>query len=460
MFFAASGAPARGPALTGAPGHLRAMSASVVAIIGRPNVGKSTFFNRVLGERRAVVHDRPGVTRDRNAVRAEWSGRSFLLIDTGGFLPDSSVGRDRRVREQAEAAIGLAHLVVFMVDAKTGPTDLDRAIAQSLRRRRAPCLLVVNKVDRPGDPALHEFHRLGLGEPIAISSENGFGIGDLLDRVIGALPPETEPESRPEARIAIVGRPNVGKSSIVNALLGESRMIGEPEAGTTVDAIDSRWKTAAGEFLLVDTAGIRRQAHFGDESEFFATLRALNALERADVAGLVVDATQGFQRQEARLAHSALDAGCSLLLIYNKWDLVEGREAAWKRLLEERAQRYPTLADVPALPVSALQRTHLGRLPATLQKRVTEHQRKVSTRELNEWLKRAQARRGVGSTRLGRVPKIYYVTQTRIGPPEFTLFVNEPSRLSENYRRYLWQHLTAHFGFTGTPVRLRMRRSD
>jgi GTP-binding protein len=444
----------------GAPAPSRLMAAPVVAIIGRPNVGKSTFFNRVLGERRAVVHDRPGITRDRNAARAEWSGRSFLLVDTGGFLPDSSQDRDRRVREQAEAAIGLAGLVVFMVDAKTGPTDLDQAIAHGLLRHGTPSLLVVNKVDRPGDPALHEFHRLGLGEPIAISSENGFGIGDLLDEILTRLPRETEPSRRPLARIAIIGRPNVGKSSIVNALLGESRMIVEPEAGTTVDAIDSTWKTPAGEFTLVDTAGIRREAHFGDEAEFFATLRALSALERADIAGLVIDATRGFQRQEARLAHAALEAGCSLLLIYNKWDLMEDREVAWKRLLEERAERYPTLSDVPALPVSALERTHLGRLPKALEKRVTEHQRKITTRELNDWLKLAQAKRQVTSTKLGRSPRIYYMTQTRTGPPEFTLFVNEPSRLSDNYRRYLWQHFTDHFGFAGTPVRFRVRKSD
>jgi len=436
------------------------MSAPVVAIIGRPNVGKSTFFNRVLGERRAVVHDRPGVTRDRNAAHAEWAGRRFLLVDTGGFVPDSSEGRDQRVRDQAEVAIELAQVVLFMVDAKAGPTDLDRAIANGLRKRKIGCLLVVNKVDRPTDPALHEFHRLGLGEPVSISSENGFGIGDLLDRVLALLPEESGAPESSAPRIAIVGRPNVGKSSIVNALLGESRMIVEPEAGTTMDAIDSRWTTPAGEFVLVDTAGIRRQAHFKDEPEFFSTLRALAALERGDVAGLVVDAAQGFQRQEARLAHNALEAGCSVLLIYNKWDLIENRDLTWKHLLAARAERYPTLRDVPALPVSALDRTHLGRLPSALEKRVLEHRRKLSTRELNQWLKLAQARRAVTSTSLGRVPRIYYVTQTRNGPPELTLFVNEPSRLSENYQRYLLQHLTAHFGFKGTPVRLRVRKSD
>ena len=296
--------------------------------------------------------------------------------------------------------------------------------------------------------------------PFPISSENGHAIGDLLDKVLEKLPRETERQPDPTARIAIVGRPNVGKSSIVNALLGESRMIVEPQAGTTVDAVDSRWKTPSGDFILVDTAGIRRQAHFGDESEFFATLRAMNALERADVAGLVVDATQGFQRQEARLAHHALDAGCSLLLIYNKWDLMKDRDAQWKRLQEARGQRYAMLTDVPSIPVSALERTHLGKLPSVLQKRVLEHARKLSTREINNWLKLAQARRQPGTTKAGRGPRIYYATQTRTGPPEITLFVNEPARLAENYRRYLWSHFCEHFGFSGTPVRLRVRRSD
>jgi len=436
------------------------MSAPVIAIIGRPNVGKSTFFNRVLGERRAVVHDRPGVTRDRNAVRADWTGRSFLLVDTGGFLPASAEGRDARVREQAEAAIGLAHVVLFMVDAKTGATDLDAAIAQNLRKRRTPSVIVVNKVDKPGDPVVHDFHRLGLGDPFPISSENGFGIGDLLDRVIAMLPADAVLQDDPENRIAIVGRPNVGKSSIVNALLGESRMIVEAEAGTTVDSVDSRWHTPHGDFVLVDTAGIRRQAQYGDDSEFFATVRALNALERADVACLVVDATHGFQKQEARLVHSAFDAGCSVLLAYNKWDLVENREQEWKRLTDERTRRFPTLEEVPTIFVSATAGVRLAKLPGVLHQRLKEHGRKLSTGQLNQWLRSAQARLQPGSTSEGRAPRLYYATQTGTGPPEITVFVNAPSRLSENYRRYLWLHMTRHFDFHGTPVRLRFKKSD
>lgn len=436
------------------------MSAPVVAIIGRPNVGKSTLFNRVIGERKAVTHDRPGVTRDRNAVRTEWLTRAFVLVDTGGFLPASSEGRDADIRRQAEMAIGLADSIVFLVDAHTGVTDLDMAIAQQLRKLGRPTLVVVNKVDKPGDTIVHEFHSLGLGEPMPIAAEGGFGIGDMLDAILAMLPEETGEEERPDARVAIVGRPNVGKSSLVNALLGEERVLVEPRAGTTVDAIDAPWATPFGNFMLVDTAGIRRQAEFDDQAEFYATMRALHALERADVACLVVDTKEGFQKQEARLAHHALEAGCAVLLLYNKWDLVEDREVAWKEVQKERARRFPTLADLPAHPVSATENIHLAKLPEYIAQRAEENSRRISTGKLNEWLTDVQRRRAVPSNSEGRAPKIYYVTQTGVRPPTFTFFVNAPSRLSDNYRRYLWGHFTEHFGFKGTPLRFKVKKSE
>jgi GTP-binding protein len=294
--------------------------------------GKSTFFNRVLGERRAWSTTARDHARPQRGAR-QWSGRSFMLVDTGGFLPAARPGdaagtaRDARVRGQAEVAIDLAAVVLFMVDAKTGVTDLDQAIADGLRKKVTQSLLVVNKLDKPGDAAVHEFHALGLGEPFGISSENGTNIGDLLDRVLAMLPPERTAAGPPSPRIAIVGRPNVGKSSLVNALLREERMIVEPAPGTTMDAVDATWKTAAGSSRWW-TPRASAPAHFDDDPS--STRRcALNALERADVAGLVVDATAGFHLQEARLAHEALEAGCSLLLLYNKWDLVTERDAAW-----------------------------------------------------------------------------------------------------------------------------------
>jgi GTP-binding protein len=437
-----------------------APGAPVVAIIGRPNVGKSTFFNRVLGTRRAVVHDRPGITRDRNAARAEWAGRSFMLVDTGGFLPGSSQPRDAMVRHQAEQAIELADAVLFMTDARSGVTDLDGAIAKNLRRHGARCLVVVNKVDKPEAPVAQEFYRLGLGEPRAISAENGTGIGDLLDDVVALLPERAAPSDDGVPRVAIVGRPNVGKSSLVNALLGEERVLVEPSPGTTMDPIDARWSTAQGEFVLVDTAGIRRQARFADQSEFYASMRAMQALERADVACLVVSATEGFQSQDARLAQHAFDAGRAVLLIYNKWDLADEREARWKRLLDERRRRYPTLADLPAVPVSATAGINLRRLPGLVHERWSEMTRTIPTPQLNRFLAAVQRKRQAPSNAQGRAPRLYYIAQTGTRPPEFTVFVNAPDRLNASYRRFLWSQLAERFDFHGTPLRLRFKRSQ
>jgi GTP-binding protein len=437
------------------------MPIPVVSIIGRPNVGKSTFFNRVLGERRAVVHDRPGVTRDRNAAHAEWGGRSFLLVDTGGFLPHAGAGMDAVVRRQAETALQNSDVVLFMVDARTGVTDLDVDIARLLRRRGAPSLVVVNKADRPESPVAHEFHRLGLGDPAAVSSEQGFGVGDLLDRLVPLFPPPSqEAEAEAATHVAIIGRPNVGKSSLVNALLGEERMIVHDQPGTTVDAVDSRWDTPRGSFVLVDTAGIRQQPHFREQTEFYSVLRALHALTRAQVAALVVDATQGFQSQDARLAQDAYEAGCALLLIYNKWDLLGEREENWKRLLRERAERYPTLADAPALPVSATSGLHLGKLAGMLAERGRQASRRITTAKLNDWLQGVQRRQSAPSNRVGRAPRIYYMTQTGVRPPEFTLYANRPSLVNASYRRFLFSRFAEHFGFQGCPVRIRVRKSE
>ncbi|HET9327668.1 MAG TPA: ribosome biogenesis GTPase Der [Candidatus Eisenbacteria bacterium] len=437
-----------------------AAGAPVIAIIGRPNVGKSTFFNRVLGTRRAVVHDRPGITRDRNAARTDWAGRTFVLVDTGGFLPGSAEARDAVVRRQAEQAIDLADAVIFLTDGRTGVTDLDSAIAQNLRKRSVPCLVAVNKVDRPDAPMAQEFFRLGLGEPMAISAENGTGIGDLLDAVLSLVPKRPAPPEDKAPRVAIIGRPNVGKSSLVNALLREDRVIVEPKPGTTMDPIDAPWATPVGPFVLVDTAGIRRQARFADDTEFYASMRALQALERADVACLVVDANEGFQAQDARLVQEAFDAGCAVLLVYNKWDLIEGRETRWKSLSEERSEQYPSLADLPALPISATKGTNLHRLPVQLLGLHEQTTRRIPTSQLNQFLTSVQRERQVPSNRLGREPRLYYMKQTGKRPPEFTVFVNAPDRLNASYRRFLWSRLTERFEFRGVPVRLRFRRSQ
>jgi GTP-binding protein len=295
---------------------------------------------------------------------------------------------------------------------------------------------------------------------MAISAENGTGIGDLLDAIMSLVPLRPEPPEEEAPRVAIIGRPNVGKSSLVNALLREERVIVEPRPGTTVDPIDARWVTSIGPFMLVDTAGIRRQARFPDQTEFYASMRALQALERADIACLVLDASEGFQNQDARLAQESFDAGCAVLLAYNKWDVVEGREVRWKALTADRTRRYPSLGDLPALPISATVGTNLHRLPAQLLSLWKQTTRRIPTPQLNQFLTEVQRERQVPSNRLGRSPKLYYMKQTGKRPPEFTVFVNAPDRLNQSYRRFLWSRFTERFDYVGVPVRLRFRRSQ
>ena len=363
----------------------------VVAIIGRPNVGKSTLFNRVLGARLAVVHDKPGITKDRHFALTEWNGRPFYLVDTGGFLPDIEVGIEAAVRRQAEMALDASAVAVFMTDAKTGVTDLDGAIARSLLKRARPALLVVNKADNPRLPVEGEFYRLGLGEPIPISSEQGINIGDLLDRVVALLPPaEPEPIEDGAIRVAIVGRPNVGKSSLVNALMHEERMVVDAKPGTTVDAVDSEYDTPVGRFVLVDTAGLRHEAQFAEDAEFFATLRTIRAVERADVVMVMTEAGSGLNRQDVRVIAIAQEANKPIAIAYNKWDTLEAKEDRWKELEDLREDRFPTLKNLPAIAISALDGTRLGRLPELWKSLHEENTRRVPTAKLNDWLKKVQ----------------------------------------------------------------------
>jgi GTP-binding protein len=426
----------------------------VVAILGRPNVGKSTLFNRILGERIAVTDDRPGVTKDRHFARAEWNGRSFMLVDTGGFLPEIAVGIEAAVRRQAEMALDACSVALFLVDAKTGTTDLDAAIARLLLKRGRPALLVVNKADNPRVPVEADFWRLGLGEPVPISSEQGTGIGDLLDQVVALLPPPVDEVADDGAiRVAIVGRPNVGKSSLVNALLHEERMIVDARPGTTVDAIDSELITPEGRFILVDTAGLRHEAKFDEDAEFFATLRTIRAVERADVVTVMLEAPAGMSRQDVRVIAAAQEASKPVLLAYNKWDLVEGKGDRWDELEEQREDRYPTLARLPRIAISALDRTRLSRLPILWKELHEENTRRVSTHELNEWLKKVQAEKAPPATRLGRPARIYYMTQAATAPPRFVIFASQPEAVNASYHRFLLNRLRAEFGYSAASVR-------
>jgi GTP-binding protein len=437
------------------------MSLPLVAIVGRPNVGKSSLFNRIAGERIAVVDDRPGVTRDRHMTVADWAGRSFFLVDTGGFLPSAKEGLDAAVRRQAEIAIEQSHVIVLVVDASTGPTDLDQHLARLIRRAGKQAMLAVNKMDRPGhaDPRAAEFHRLGLGEPFAVSAIQGYGSGELLDRVVAALPPE---EGEPEGgglRVAIVGRPNVGKSSLVNALLREERMVVDATPGTTVDSVDSRFAFRGREYTLVDTAGLRNRQVFDDDAEFYATLRSARAVERAEVATVILEATTGIVRQDLRIIESVLDAGRPVMLAYNKWDAIEHKDERWSELEQHVRRRLPWLAHLPALPVSAHARTNLERLPAQWSTLGEEARRRLTTPELNQWLAAVQEERQAPSTRLGRPARIYYAAQTGTRPPRITVFASQPEAISGSYRRFLIKRLREHFGFSGTPLRLDIRKS-
>jgi len=433
----------------------------VVAIIGRPNVGKSTLFNRVLGARLAVVDDRPGITKDRHFALAGWNGRPFFLVDTGGFLPEVAVGIEAAVRRQAEMALEASAVALFVCDAKTGVTDLDGSIARMLLKRGRPCILVINKADNPNVPVESEFFRLGPGQPMPISSEQGVGIGDLLDEVVALLPPYGDEQPTDDAiRVAIVGRPNVGKSSLVNALVHEERMVVDAKPGTTVDAVDTEYPTPEARFILVDTAGLRHEAKFAEDAEFFATLRTLKAIERADVVMVMAEAEQGLVRQDVRVIVAAQEAGKPVLVAFNKWDLVKEREERFKKLDEERATRFPTLKNLPIVAISVQDGVRLSRLPALWKELHVENTRKIPTSQLNEWLKNVQLEKAAPASRVGRPARIYYVTQTGQAPPRFTLFASQPDAINSSYHRFLLNRLRDSFGYSGATVQLDIRRSE
>ena len=436
------------------------MSLPLVAIIGRPNVGKSSLFNRIIRQRLAVVDDRPGITRDRHLAVADWNGQSFFLMDTGGFLPGSKLALESAVRRQAEIAIEQAHLILFLVDAQTGPTDLDQHLARLLLRRGKPSVLVVNKADVADDPRVHTFHKLGFEQPWGVSAAQGTGTGDLLDELVARLPKIERTEEENAIRVAVVGRPNVGKSSLVNALLGEERMVVHPEPGTTMDSVDSRFRFREREFVLVDTAGIRHRAKYDDDAEFYSTLRSLRAVERSEVVTVMVEATEVLNRQDLRILTAAFEAGRPVLLAYNKWDLVESREEKWMEIGREIKKMHPWLMDIPKIAISAKTKAHLHQLPQKWVELWDESSRNISTPELNEWLKQVQIERQAPSTKLGRPARIYYISQTGTRPPRFTLFASQPEAIQATYKRFLVKRLRERFAYTGTPLRLEVRKSQ
>ncbi len=439
----------------------------IVAIVGRPNVGKSRLFNRYAGQRRALVDDRPGITRDRIAEEIELEGRRFLLVDTAGLEPDPEGGLAAAVQAQAAVAVEQADAILFVVDGKAGLLPEDEAIARTLRHSDKPLALAVNKIDRPEHAErIAEFYRLGFESTAPISAEHGGGCFELLEDLIGRLPPpaahETEEGAR-EIRIALVGRPNVGKSSLTNRLAGDERVVVSDRPGTTRDRIDILLERDGQRYCLMDTAGLRRPGRRDRIAERASALMAVRSLEMADVALLVVDASEGLTDQDAHVASEICERGCGVVVLANKWDRVgeeadSGRDA--KRVLEQIEHGLRFLPEVSIVPVSALTGARIRRVLPAVRAAAAAGQRRVATPDLNRWLQQVvKIHEPAADRRAGRARAIrfFYATQTSVRPPTFLLFCNEPRAVQASYRRFLENKLREAFDFRGTPVRLRLR---
>lgn len=438
------------------------MSIPVAAIVGRPNVGKSTLFNKLTGKRISIVEDTPGVTRDRIYHEAEWRGRRIMLVDTGGIEPRTDSMMLKYMRKQAELAIETADVIIFMTDINVGMTDDDRQIGAMLMRSGKPVILAVNKVDRIGDPPaeFYEFYQLGFrDDPIALSSLHGSGSGDLLDRVLELCPEEEEQEGGLDddvIRVAVIGKPNAGKSSIINRILGSDRLIVSDVAGTTRDAIDSEVENEYGKYVFIDTAGIRRQSKVDDPIEKYSVLRAKLAVDRADVCVIMIDAEQGITEQDERIAGIAHEAGKPSVICINKWDLIEKDNATTKEFTEKvyKALSYMTYA--PVIFLSAKTGQRVGKLFGLINSCCEQSKIRITTGTLNDVLNDATARVQPPSDK-GRYLKIYYMTQIGIQPPTFVIFCNSAELFHFSYRRYIENCLRETFGFKGTPIKLIIR---
>ena len=445
------------------------MSLPVVAIVGRPNVGKSTLFNRLIGSRLAVVDDHPGITRDRLARRAEWNGLEFHLVDTGGWVPESEEGMDDRILKQVLLAVEVCDLVVFLVDARQGLHPHDATIARELFKLDIPVFLAANKADHERiDAEVLEFTSLGFETVFPVSAAEGRGVGDLLDRVVDELKDRPRRVRNPRSavgggdgiQVAIVGRPNVGKSSLTNLLLGEDRMIVDHVPGTTRDSVDAPFKYHGKEMVLVDTAGIRHKLAHHPDFEFYATLRAMRALDRSQVAVLVLDATSEIQRQDARIGAMIVDSGAAVVLAVNKWDLLEKTEETMGEWVRRIQHDLPFLTHAPFVFLSALTSQRIHRLPEAILKVHENNTREISTVDWNEVLKKAVESNPPRSRGGGKKPlKVYYATQVKTGPPTIALFVSDPRRLAPEYGRYLVNRFREAFPFEGAQVRLALRKS-
>lgn len=434
----------------------------IVAVVGRPNVGKSTFFNRMSGTKLAIVQDVPGVTRDRLYADAEWNGREFTLVDTGGIeFADESGTISEQVRKQALVAINEADVILFMLDGKEGLTKDDLEVANILRRTKKPVLLAINKIEQFNSKnSLVDFYDLGLGEPIPISSLHGMNTGDLLDEIVKHFPEADAPAEEDESvKIAVIGRPNVGKSSLVNALTGEERSIVSDIPGTTRDAVDTVFKYFGKEYIIIDTAGMRRKSRIDMSLEKFSIIRALRAVDRADVVLTVIDATQGVAEQDKKILGYAHEEGKAIVIVVNKWDLVAKDEKTMKRFDEQVRTELAYAHYAPVLYVSALTKQRLGKVMEVVEFVAEQQNLRIATATLNALIKEATILTPPPTDK-GKRLKILYSTQVGVKPPTFVIFVNNPELMHFSYRRYLENQFRKAFGFEGSPIRFVVRKRE
>jgi len=434
------------------------MNLPVVAVIGRPNVGKSTLFNRLIRRRLAVTADEPGITRDRLYARAEWNGKEFFLADTGGYVPESADEIDRMVTAQAEAAIREADVILLITDAHVGPQDIDLRLAATIRKRGIPVVHAVNKADHETiDLDAAEHVRLGLGDIYPIAAESGRGVGDLLDRLVDLLPEAVAIPENDSIRVAILGRPNVGKSSLVNALVGSERLVVSSRPGTTRDSIDTELDYEGARFTLVDTAGLRKRSKVAEAIEFFTTLRTVQALNRAHVAVLVIEADQNFTAQDAHIASQIIEAGKGLVIAVNKWDLLHAEDhKKADRFRLELKDRAAFVDFAPIAYISALTGRHVRQVLDRAAEVRQEMEKRVPTSELNEFMTEVIEKRPPPAVQ-GKPIRIYYITQPQAGPAKFVLFCSHPNLIPDSYKRFVQNQIRRRWAFTGVPVIISLR---
>ena len=436
------------------------MSRPLVAIVGRPNVGKSMLFNRLVGRRLSIVEDTPGVTRDRLYAECEWCGKKFDMVDTGGIEPTTDSEILLFMREQAQIAIDSATVIVLVTDIRTGVTAADKDVANMLLRSKKPVVLAVNKADSTGheDPAIYEFYSLGLGDPIAVSAVHGHGTGDLLDACLEHFPENLEEDEEADfIKVAVIGKPNVGKSSLINHILGEKRLIVSNMAGTTRDAVDTMVENSFGRYMFIDTAGIRRKSRVEERVEKFSVMRAQMAIERADVCVIMLDAREGVTEQDTKIAGLAHEAGKASIVVVNKWDLVDKETGTMEKMRKDIMRDLSFMSYAPILFISALTGQRTDRIFELINYANDQSNMRISTGMLNNVLADAQAR-VQPPTDKGRRLKIYYMTQTGIKPPNFVIFCNSRELFHFSYQRYLENQIRSVFGLEGTPVRIVIRQ--